>query len=1138
MKRKSQLPRAALTALLAVPALLAGGAAHALGAATTVTLGAPLSAFGTGTQTYEDGPVSRADASSPLGWTFTAPGKGVITQVAFFANAAGSATVKAFAVSPLNWTISAVGAGATVSPGGATTVTVPVSVPIAAGEVAGLSWSAGLGVRYTDHTGTPTGRVGGITGTAITAGTVLPSTSVQGNSMQVQYVVALAPGNTTAPSVSGSATPVVGVGLSGSVGAWDSSPTAYASQWVRCDATGASCTVITGATASTYVPTLADVGYTLRYRVTASNVEGGASDPVDSAATGVVASGIPAAYSSPPIVPATAFFATASVPQPKVTICHATASASNPYVVITVAPEAVFTKGHDQHQDRRDIIPPFNYEKSGKTLTYPGLNWDARGRAIYAAGCETPASTPVNQALDPPAPAKVTICHATASASNPYVEITVSTAAVFTQGHDQHQGRRDIIPPFSYEGGSFAGLNWDSSGREVYEAGCREPEPIVDPEDEPADRVTICHRVGGPGYVRITLAPQGAYNGHAKNHDLDIIPPFSFTQGRRTISFPGQNWDAQGQAIFRNGCVAPPSPQPIRPQVKCIAPQGDGSFTAYFAYASDDTLPRDIPVGAANLVQVDALSGSAVVGAQPTTLLPGQVDVALTVTGLVQAGSASWTLTHAGVTTTATANAQSPRCPSPPANTVVDPPNVGIYVACVTPGPNGTYSATFGYQNDDTSTLQAPIGAGNRVLVSGSDPGAQDRGQPAALAPGRSGAAFTVGGIPKGQTVSWIIDSAAGERVAVAMFSGPRCAGAPDDSQPLGLVVSCVKGNGDGTYDATFGYANPNGVSIPVAAGPGNAVSVDPGGPGPEQRGQPILFAPGSVARAFTVTSVPAGQEVTWTVAYQGTTSATAGAGYATRCAGDRRDPKRDPEPPPVIVEPSLLPLGVYVQCVDATRTTYSATFGYVNPNGVVISVPVGSANAVTGGPGRGQPSEFSPGNHAAAFTVRGIPRGRTVSWKVTAPDGVTATASSDPADPNCTVDPPTDEPRIDIVVEPPPGDPDRPRTVVDVDNPGPEVGGTPEVVIPVPPGGGRLTATSSTPGVRCRTAGGRIRCVGGRALLPGRGITVDVRGRACNGARSVIGAAAVVRRPGPGSTVASSSASTAIGGCSTPVTG
>jgi hypothetical protein len=43
----------------------------------------------------------------------------------------------------------------------------------------------------------------------------------------------------------------------------------------------------------------------------------------------------------------------------KVTICHATASATNPYVIITIAKQAVLN-GHVDHQDGRDIIPAFD----------------------------------------------------------------------------------------------------------------------------------------------------------------------------------------------------------------------------------------------------------------------------------------------------------------------------------------------------------------------------------------------------------------------------------------------------------------------------------------------------------------------------------------------------------------------------------------------------------------------------------------------------------------------------------------------------------------------------------------------------------------------------------------------------------
>jgi hypothetical protein len=89
-------------------------------------------------------------------------------------------------------------------------------------------------------------------------------------------VAALAPANTSAPTISG--TPRDGRRLSADRGSWSGTPPiAYAYQWRRCDPSGAACQDIVGATGSTYDPTPAEVGATVRVLVTASNTGGSAT---------------------------------------------------------------------------------------------------------------------------------------------------------------------------------------------------------------------------------------------------------------------------------------------------------------------------------------------------------------------------------------------------------------------------------------------------------------------------------------------------------------------------------------------------------------------------------------------------------------------------------------------------------------------------------------------------------------------------------------------------------------------------------------------------------------------------------------------------------------------------------------------
>jgi hypothetical protein len=78
--------------------------------------------------------------------------------------------------------------------------------------------------------------------------------------------------------------------------------------------------------------------------------------------------------------------------------------------------------------------------------------------------------------------------------------------------------------------------------------------------DNPGNKVTICHATGSQSnpYVQNSPNANGVISGHVDHqHTEDIIPPFTYNDKGSDKNFPGQNWNASGQATLNNGCVVP-----------------------------------------------------------------------------------------------------------------------------------------------------------------------------------------------------------------------------------------------------------------------------------------------------------------------------------------------------------------------------------------------------------------------------------------------------------------------------------------------------------------------------------------------------------------------------------------------------
>jgi hypothetical protein len=180
---------------------------------------------------------------------------------------------------------------------------------------------------------------------------------------------------TTPPAITGTTT--VGQTLTASAGTWNNAPVFYAYQWEDCDATGANCVVISGATSSTYATLASDTGHTIRVIVTATN-GGGSASQTSPPSSAIVAAATPAPTPTPTPTPATPSL----VPSNLYTVTGVTVESNGTIVVKVKVPAAGTIALLATHED----VQPM---REASALLWPGhqrFEWARANGEAAAAG--------------------------------------------------------------------------------------------------------------------------------------------------------------------------------------------------------------------------------------------------------------------------------------------------------------------------------------------------------------------------------------------------------------------------------------------------------------------------------------------------------------------------------------------------------------------------------------------------------------------------------------------------------------------------------------------------------------------------------------------------------------------------------